>query len=90
MTLVYIKVVSFRTRNIYNFDRFILTSHRRCGILIIGGDVVKVKKDVERKRMTLRIDKNIYKGIERESKKLGLPVNSYISMVLYKEINKGR
>ena len=46
------------------------------------------KKDVGRKRMTLRINNKIYESVEKEASKLGISVNGYISMVLSKESEK--
>ena len=40
-------------------------------------------KDVTRKRLTLRLDAEIYRRVEVEANKRGISVNAYISTVLH-------
>lgn len=46
------------------------------------------KNDTVRKRVTLRIDSRINDEIEVRAKELGINKNSFISMVLHKEVKK--
>ena len=46
------------------------------------------KNDITRSRVTLRIDSRINDEIERKAKELGIPKNSYISMILHQEVKR--
>ncbi|MEC5422084.1 hypothetical protein QGM71_01075 [Virgibacillus sp. C22-A2] len=46
------------------------------------------KNDTNRKRLTLRIDSRINDEIETKAKELGINKNSFISMVLHKEVKR--
>lgn len=67
-----------------------LTSLRCRGIIILGGDTKLNKNDINKKRLTLRIDARINDEIERRAHEIGISKNNFISMVLHKEIKKSK